>query len=161
MCVCVCVCLCMQAALGATMRMIYTELSLAFLLLILPLFSLPFVLLLLLLLLLLLTSSILPSLWGVHPKVNAHPKKKKEYLFLFSPHPKKKKKLIYSLYVSKILTPALTQYPRAAKHHVCQSRFHHPSVFFWKEHTEKETVGLNPASCVVVGALLFCTVLRC
>ena len=108
MCVCVCasvcVCLCMQAALGATMRMIYTELSLAFLLLIVPLFSLPFVLLLLLLLLLLLTSSILPSLWGVHPKVNAHPKKKKEYLFLFSPHPKKKKPHIFSLCVKNIDT---------------------------------------------------------
>lgn len=38
------------------------------------------------------------------------------------------KKLIYSLYVSKILTPGLTQYPWAAKRCACQSRFHH--LFF-------------------------------
>ena len=86
-------------------------------------------------------------------------KKIKSIFFSFSPI-QKKKKLIYSLYVSKILTPALTQYPRAAKHRVCQSRFHHPSVFFWEEYVEEETVGLNPAFCVVVGALLFCAVLR-
>lgn len=71
-------------------------------------------------------------------------------------------KLIYSLFVSKILTPALTPYPRAAKRCVCQSRFHHPSLFFLEiEYVEKKTVGLNPAFCVVdAGALLLCAVLH-
>lgn len=73
------------------------------LLLILPLFSLSFVLLHPLLL-----NSSLPSLSGVHPKVNVW---------------KKRTKIIYSLFESKILTPALTRYPRAAKLCVCQSRF--------------------------------------
>lgn len=58
-----------------------------------------------------LPTSTQPLLRGVHPKVNAWHRKS-----IFPPF----QKLAYSLYVSKILTSALTQYPRAAKHSACQ-----------------------------------------
>lgn len=114
-----CVCVCLQAALGEQCRWFtwsWALLLLLILLLVLPLVSLASVLLLLLL------TSIMPSLWGVHPKVNAW-----NYLSRSAPP----KKLIHSLYVSKILTLALTRHPRAAKRCVCPSRFHHPALIFF------------------------------
>lgn len=105
---CLCLFLHTSSSIKRTMQMIYLELSLAFLLLILllilPLFLLPFILFLLLL-------TYPASSLRSSSKGECLTKKKEVY---FPPSENS-----YSLYVSKILTSALTQYPRK-KRCVCQ-----------------------------------------
>lgn len=67
-------------------------------------------------------------------------------------------KIIYSLYLSKILTPTMTQYPRAANCCIRQSRFHHPSCFLERHSKCWKDCGFK-TWLHAVSALLLCIII--